>query len=234
MSVIKTTINAISQLIWPSRCASCDQYLPDEENLLCVECDEAVATYAFFSAPPGIDYAASFFFYDGAIRELIASWKYHEDFRAQKALLSLIERYSEEILPSEVPPNTIVVPIPAHPARLRERGYDPAWKVAEAIAKNLNRLLPDADVKLDDTWFKRSKYTVKQASLPAEKRSQNLENAFTCSEQRHDQIIILVDDVYTTGATAMSAAKTLQNNGAAYIFLLTAAKADRQHEEKID
>jgi ComF family protein len=106
----------------------------------------------------------------------------------------------------------VIMPIPLHPRRLRERGYNQAELIAKIIAKNTN-------LSVSAAALQRIKYTGQQAKLTAEERSKNLEGAFvwTLPYQPPDNVI-LVDDVYTTGATMNECASILKRAGARRVW----------------
>ena len=119
-------------------------------------------------------------------------------------------------------PPVVVVPVPLHPARLRERGFDQAEHLAAALARGIHRpIFPSA------LWRRRP--TVPQASLGRAARAVNLEGAFAATRQarrvRGTQVL-LVDDVLTTGATAAAAAAPLVAAGAAGVTVVVLARAD--------
>jgi len=113
----------------------------------------------------------------------------------------------------------LFVPIPLHPIKLRERGYNQS----DAIARGLAFRLGDA---LETGLLRRIRNTVTQTQLSAEERQVNMQAAFKISRKKtinpHDTIV-LVDDVFTTGATLGSAAQTLRQAGFNRIIAITAA-----------
>ena len=116
----------------------------------------------------------------------------------------------------------VVVPVPLHPARLRERGFDQAERLAAALAQGIRRpVLPSV------LWRRRP--TVPQASLGRAARAVNLEGAFAATRQARrvrGAHVLLVDDVLTTGATAAAAAAPLKAAGAARVTVVVLARAD--------
>lgn len=105
----------------------------------------------------------------------------------------------------------LLVPIPVRPARLSERGYNPAWELCRALAGRSGlQALPDALVRIRDA--------PDQHSLPLKQRRSNLTGAFATHPQHVPAItnarVILVDDVRTTGATLEHAARALRQAGA--------------------
>jgi len=113
-----------------------------------------------------------------------------------------------------------LVPLPLHPSREKERGFNQSELLAEIISKTFN--LP-----LEKNILIRAKNTRAQAELTDwEERQANLQNAFTVADPENlkGKNIILVDDVYTSGATMSAAAETLHKAGAKKIIGLVLAK----------
>ena len=130
----------------------------------------------------------------------------------------LIERkLSENKLISE---NTLLIPIPLHKTRLRERGYNQSLLLCKAIAS-------ETELPYEDYVLKRVRYTGSQTKLNAKQRLENVKNAFVVINQDKilNKTVILVDDVITTGATMNSCARVIRESGAYDVFLLSAIKA---------
>lgn len=112
-----------------------------------------------------------------------------------------------------------IVPIPLSQQRLRERGYNQAGLIAQSLARQMGwRYLPQA--------LKRTRHTRSQVGLTAAQRRENVRAAFEAlAELTRGKILLLFDDVATTGATLHSAAEALQAGGAAQVYALTVARA---------
>lgn len=218
--MIRNTLEALRHLIWPSRCASCDILLDMPEAFLCDECRKAIRFAGLRDVPESLDAAFAFFYYDGAIQSMISRWKYHEDYCARLAVLSCVSEEISKAAPLLTAPLSIV-PVPPHPRRLQERGFDPVWTFSSKLATLLSQAT-NTEIKLCDECLHRAKHTVHQAGLSAEERATNLQGAFETTDQVPERVI-LVDDVMTTGATLSACAKTLRNAGTNYIFGMTLA-----------
>jgi ComF family protein len=122
-------------------------------------------------------------------------------------------------------PYDAIVPVPLHPARERERGYNQAERIAVGVARVLN-------VPVQSAWLRRSSYTVSQTQLSADERQRNVRGVFVES-QRFGVVqhavqgarILVVDDVITTGATMNSCALLLRQCGAARVDAAAVAAA---------
>ncbi len=104
----------------------------------------------------------------------------------------------------------LIVPMPMHPTRLKERGFNQALEIARLISKNMH-------IKLDNACCQRIKHTQAQASLPLKERIKNLRGAFACQQNLQGFNIAILDDVMTTGTSLNELAKTLKHAGAAHI-----------------
>ncbi len=120
------------------------------------------------------------------------------------------------LLALTIPPPFTLAPIPLHPKRLRERGYNQAELLARNISQTLQRpLIPNL--------LRRTRHAPPQvAARNRDERARNVQNAFQ-SAPVHAPIIVLIDDVTTTGATLESAAETLLRAGAERVYGLAFA-----------
>jgi ComF family protein len=122
----------------------------------------------------------------------------------------------------------LIVPVPLHKRKLSSRGFNPSFFLVKEwalIVKSLNRALPAIPVAVD--ILVRKRWTESQTGLGRKDRLQNIKNAFDVSDSSKvkRKNILLVDDVYTTGATANECAKVLIRAGAAHVDVLTLARA---------
>lgn len=212
------TLNAIKHFLWPARCVACDVLLEHPKHSLCEECGSSIRLCHDITPPPSIEIAMAFFMYEGAVQDLMSRWKFHSDFAAQNALLELCERYAEDILPSDTPNSPVIVPVPPHPERLRDRGYDPVWTFAKHLTKIWEPIAKRSIPTKTDLLI-RLKHTPRQATLSKQERQENLKGAFKV-KGRINQPVILVDDVITTGSTAQACAEVLVEAGATHILLI--------------
>ncbi|MBQ1266938.1 MAG: ComF family protein [Proteobacteria bacterium] len=220
MTMIRDTLDALRHLIWPSRCASCDLLLESPEAFLCDSCHEAMRFVGEMPSPEAVDGMFSFFAYEGAVQSLIARWKYHEDYCARLALLSSMSERIDRVL-AFVGASATVIPVPPHPRRLRERGFDPVWTFASKLSTQLSQAKGET-FTLNDACLHRSRHTLHQAGLSAAERAQNLRGAFEIVDMAPERVI-LVDDVVTTGATLSACALVLRNAGAKRVLAMTLA-----------
>ena len=108
----------------------------------------------------------------------------------------------------------LIIPMPMHHTRLKERGFNQALEIAKVLTKNCKE-------KLDYKSVIRQTLTPPQASLPLKERVKNIKGAFKVNADKPDKLqgkrIAIVDDVMTTGASLNELAKTLKKAGAAHV-----------------
>ncbi len=149
------------------------------------------------------------FYYDGVVKKAIWEYKYS---RIEDLADFMAERIAE-MLKSQKVKADVVSFVPLHRTKRKKRGFDQMQKVAEAVAAEMG--LPAART------LKRVKRTRTQAKLTAENRKQNVKNAFVCDKNTKvskESVIILLDDVYTTGATMSAATEALKSAGYAKVI----------------
>lgn len=104
----------------------------------------------------------------------------------------------------------LIMPMPMHQNRLKERGFNQALEIAKLLSKTFA-------IKLDYTSCQRTKHTPPQASLNLKERIKNIKGAFSCQQNLQHLNIAIIDDVMTTGASLNELAKTLKQAGAAHV-----------------
>ncbi len=112
----------------------------------------------------------------------------------------------------------ILVPVPLHARRLRERGYNQS----ELLSR---RLSARCGIPVEAGLLRRVRYTRQQAQLPGSERKHNVQGAFAAAPEAQNKHIALVDDVFTSGSTLVECAKALLSAGAASVCALTLARA---------
>jgi ComF family protein len=152
--------------------------------------------------------------YQGVMAEAIQRFKYHGEIQLADSLGWFWKKMVLEDLPIEA-----IIPVPLHPSRLRERGFNQAL----VLGRILGRIL---DKRVLSKGLRRIRNTVPQVQLDHSQREKNVRGAFTVRETREigDKNILLVDDVLTTGATVNECAKVLKKAGARQVFVLSLAR----------
>ncbi len=162
--------------------------------------------------------------HDGPVRELIVRFKYRSERHLRRALAAWL---AETLLDPRIAsrPADALVPVPLHPRRRRERGYNQAEECCRLLGRQAG--LPVWPV------LRRARYTGTQTLLTREERAKNLSGAFTLTNgltarrwrRRIDGAdLLLVDDVFTSGATVDACARVLLAAGAASVRVLTVAR----------
>jgi ComF family protein len=166
--------------------------------------------------------------YDGAMREAIHRLKYARKRILARPLGALMADYlgdggtpdgPRRIVPGEV---EVVCPVPLHPARARERGFNQSELLAREICERVG-------LALDASLLRRVRDTAPQVSLDRRDRAANVRGAFAAAapDRIEGRRVLLVDDLATTGATLEECARVLRRAGAASVAALTLARAGR-------
>jgi ComF family protein len=169
--------------------------------------------------PIAFDSAWGAIHYNPASQRLLHLFKYQQKTSVRKIFRHFLSEFFERY---QVPLNDFdcSIPIPLHPVRLRERGFNQSQLIAEIIQK-------DYGIPMMTEELVRLRPTEPQSFLGQKERWTNLEGAFTikCSFNINSNSILLIDDLLTTGATASAAAQALKDAGATKVGLLVVAMA---------
>jgi competence protein ComFC len=190
-------------VITPPICPLCGR--PQTQTAICRSCREE---------SPETDGIRSPFLFDGVIRRAIHELKYRNLRTLAPALAGCLYDYLKENLV----PGDVLMPVPLHRKRQRERGYNQS----ALIARELGRLsgLP----VVTDCLIRRSHTLAQARSAGVNERKKNVSNAFACLDSRlRDRRVILIDDVSTSGATLDACARVLKSAGALTVWGLVIA-----------
>ncbi len=182
-------------------------------------------------APPPFERAVAFGSYDGALRDLVHLLKFDQVRPAASVLGRLLAKSIAAFEPSLPNGTILVVPVPLHARRQSQRGFNQAEMIVRAALKQLPAL-EQAAVRSTKRFellpgiLLRRRETGSQIGLTRHQRRQNLRGAFAVKDatQIANRNVLLVDDVYTTGATASECARVLRRAGAARIWVATVAR----------
>lgn len=187
-------------------CPRCAAPLPpDIDTPLCGNCIKVL---------PAWDEARSPLAYAYPVDKLIQRFKFDGDLAVGRLLGELLADY----LAAGVDKPDCIVPVPLHPARLKERGFNQAVELARPVSKRLK--IP---VRLD--LCERVRATEVQSKLDAAERKKNLKDAFAVRESVDGLHIALLDDVITTGTTVEILTRTLRDAGAKAVTVWSVARA---------
>lgn len=216
--------DTVLDILFPPLCLGCRRYLADLEkpDLLCRKCLTNIDIYTFpFRVSSDFTLHAAGSYENQALRAMIHYLKYERFLAAAKPLSEIMIRHLE--LAGAGVPGAVVVPVPLHPKRLRTRGFNQSELIAAKIAERFG-------LKMDMELLQRVRNTSPQMEIAThEERRKNVKESFAVPAGQADLIkgktILLVDDVYTSGATIAEAAKTLRRAGAAKVIGAVLAKA---------
>jgi ComF family protein len=233
-------VAALVSLLYPPVCAICGANTPAGEYLCdlcegtavrivapfcqkCTEPFEGAITSAFTCAncthrAIHFDAAVAAYRSRGIVREIIHSFKYNR----QIYLRRLVARWLCAALADERLRDCrfdVIVPVPLHPTRQRERGFNQASLLAELLSAEIS--VPSKPL------LERTRYTTTQTALDRAERMENLHNAFRLRKTANvrDLQVLLIDDVLTTGSTLSECARILKRAGAMSVHAATAARA---------
>ena len=179
-----------------------------EENHLCEKCMRKRPSYDSLGAP---------YIYEGRIMDAIHQMKYDGKTYLADSLGPLMASFATRWL--DTTENLLIIPVPLHPKRLRERGFNQALLLARAI-------MPALGAELDFLSLKRIIYTKSQTGLNSKERKRNVRKAFIMDRQKglKGKTVVLVDDVATTGNTMNECARVLKKAGIERVFCLALAR----------
>ena len=176
------------------------------------------------------DLARSYGLYAGKLRAAILQLKFRGRERLGRKLGELLVppwQSVEEFRRAESP---LLVPVPLHPSRQRERGFNQAALLTQGLSRRLRRDGAARVPRVDTRCLRRIRATAAQTGLSVQARHENVRGVFavTSPEQVRDRVVVLVDDVMTTGATLSACARALKAAGPVRVLALTLARATPQ------
>lgn len=231
MNILQTLLG----LFFPKICLSCDERLSESEQFICSICFNSLRFLEdicpICGAPETtencnvcktneflFDKARSVFMFNKIVQNIIHEFKYNEMTRIAKFMGALSQEYLERFQPFDH--IDYIVPVPLHKVKKRSRGFNQAEYIAREISKNMNsKYLP--------MLIKRKRFTETQTKLNKEQRKKNVSLAFKINLKYEikGKNILLVDDVFTTGATANSIAAALKEKQVNKVFVFTIGRA---------
>ncbi|MCH7760148.1 ComF family protein [candidate division TA06 bacterium] len=238
-------ITALLDFFFPPFCAICNERLNENEKTACEECWQSIhfitppfcqrcgtpmtkrkcgkCVQSVSLGPPDSDAVGFQFFrgrslgvYEGVLSDIVKLIKFHRKTslakRAGRMMGTLLQ--SDSLLQE----GEVLIPVPLHKTRLRERGYNQALLLAEAIFHSTS-------IPVAKNLLLRRRATKPQTDLRHEERMENVKGAFGVMRNKEIQgkKVILVDDVFTTGSTLQACTEALLEGGAVGVYCLTAS-----------
>ena len=200
-------------------CSSCQGSLPAITPPICPQCGKPQANGTLCPNCTGwqadIDGIRSPFYFDGLMRQAIHQLKY----KNLRDLVAPLAKILHDYVTTNPLPGEVLVPVPLHPKRLRERGHNQSG----LLAQELGRL---TGLPMIEDCLSRKEHTSPQArTINVEERRKNVANAFACVNDRlKDKKVLLIDDVSTSCATLNACATALKASGAVSVWGLTLAR----------
>jgi ComF family protein len=206
------TTDLAAAILSPATCAACSTSIA----MRTVFCSACAASIVF--APDDEANHVAAFMYGGAVAEAITAFKYTPRADLARPLADLLARGLPRLRGAS--PH-VVIPVPLHPSRLAERGFNQSALLARPIARAL-------DATFAPLALMRTRNTPRQASLDRSSRAWNVDGAFRVRPPYRVQgaHILLVDDVRTTGSTIAACEGVLREAGAASVRSLVIARTD--------
>ena len=164
------------------------------------------------------DWFGFFGAYKGVLRDMIMDFKYRGDFSVlgclQRLLYLAYLKHSVDWVPD------LVIPVPIHQNRLKTRGFNQALEIGRLLSRRIKKTIKkDVLIRIRDTR--------PQVGLTGHMRKQNVRHAFSVLSELHGEKVLLIDDVYTTGATIFECVKELKKTGAGSIGVLVVARSQQ-------
>lgn len=232
--MFKSALATIVNYVLPHRCSACSE-LTDQQNGICAKCfhklnfitnpycnicgtpfdfviEGNLTCAKCIAFPPKYDISRSLFKFDVHSKKLVHAFKYNDQTASAKMFARLLlARYSAEIQNVD-----LVVPVPMHRLKRVFRNYNPAQILALEIAKLI-------DKPMHPEVLNKQKWTRSQTGLSKLMRSKNLNGSIKLGDKYSVQgkVILLVDDVKTTGATSTLCSQILKKSGAKAVNLVT-------------
>lgn len=186
----------LQDLPWqtPSACPQCG--LSSHDSQLCGSC---------LSSTSAFDRTHALFNYAYPIAQILQRYKYRQALHIAQSFSTLMLQRFYGISGFDR-----IIPMPLHPRRLAERGFNQSLEIARLLNKQLHGTLDTASCQ-------RIRFSPPQASLPLKARVKNMRGAFRCEQRFDGQRVLLIDDVMTTGASLHALAATVKAAGASHV-----------------
>ena len=190
-------------MIQEPRCKKCGKPIQKETEEYCYDCKKTEHYY---------EWGRSLWIHKAPVNEAIYAFKYkNRRCYGEVFARELAKVYGKRLKEQNV---ELIIPIPLHKSRRRERGYNQT----EIIAKYLGDY---TGIEVDHTSLVRNKKTSPQKRYSDKERKKNMKNAFALKKKIDAENVVLIDDIYTTGSTIDEAARILKKSGVSNVCFLT-------------
>jgi ComF family protein len=229
--------NGLLSIFFPTKCAGCKRYIKDfKYSYLCPECYKKLRSLPERVCPVcakpinskhadgcrecrerrnNFSYVRPAGIYEGALKEIIHYMKFNKKKRLARVLSGfMLERVNDDIFKNV----DYMVAVPSGKASMSERGYDQTGIMAGYLSKARN-------IPVLKKAVKKRRETPAQNTLGRKERMRNLKGAFSANMDLTGKIVLVVDDVFTTGATINEVARALKEAGAKEVRGITAARS---------
>jgi ComF family protein len=232
VEIFKKIYKSYTEVVFPPTCVCCGSSTNSDENSICSLCRgkrfESAGSARKEILPQSVAFVHTMWFFDkgGYLQDLLHKLKYHfmrgvgielgyllgKDSLHQQSTEEL--KYIDDL-------NPVIIPVPLHVKKRRKRGYNQARALAEGVSRSTGWNI------IRKGAIKRTRKTKTQTGLTLEERSKNLKGAFQVTEPKlvQNRKCVVVDDVFTTGATTFELAKTLYEVNEVSSGILTVARA---------
>ena len=235
--IMHSLLKQFTQHLFPNHCLLCDLKCGSQQ-FICTNCFDALPLHRVgckqcglpiketeseircgkcISNPPSFDNTFSLFEYAAPISTLIWQLKFHGNL----SIAQLFAQYWIDSIDQFYAPNTLpnlIIPVPLHASRLKQRGFNQALEIAKPIGKYFH-------IPVDTKTCIRIKNTQAQSSLHAQKRKHNVDNAFGLSYSITAKHVAILDDVMTTGNTVSEISHLLKKVGVEKVDVWCCARA---------
>ena len=216
----------IIQMLYPYHCIFCGKSTKND-SYTCENCLTILQYYRVHQLPNNserfyYDKAWAVFVYDGWIKAIVLKYKFHgQRFLSHFFSYQLFQKIMKTGIQFDV-----IVPVPISFSRWLQRGYNQSAEIAYQISRKLH-------LAYDKSILVKKRDNVQQSSLQYHERMKNVKNVYQVKNPKKIQkkTVLLIDDIYTTGATVNECARILKQSGAAQVIVLTIAYAKKDGKD---
>lgn len=232
MELMKKIFQSFTEIVFPPTCICCGTSTGSEENHICSLCKTQRFEHAGYIVhdilPDTVTFVNTMWYFDkgGYLQMLLHKLKYHHIRGVGLEMGFMLGTYflhnhTQSELDRMYELNPVLVPVPLHTSKIRKRGYNQAQVLAKGVANATGWEVIESSI------ITRIKNTQTQTGLNQNQRTENLRNAFAISDSKklENRYPVIVDDVFTTGATTFELAKTIYADLFQKSGILTVARA---------